>query len=221
MEILPLGGRVAADMRILRAQPLPQIIDMAEQVPLGVLRAGPAEIGADPPIGGRALLDRPVLDRHAAQPHKAASIHHLAAQPVQDRPERRQREIVACDRGDVEPARPHLPRRLLDLGDFRRGKTIGPLGLAAAHIGADPGSGTLDRPPPRCSDASRLRRRDRLDQRHGAPRSRCMGGSSTLPPGRTPTRGRGLRQCGNPASLSVSPQSGYRGSRVRGRRDRH
>ncbi len=139
---------------------------MAEQVSLGVLRAGLAEIGADPPIGRRALGNRTILDRHAAQPHKAAPVNHLGAQPVEHRPERRQREIVAGDLGDIEAARPHVPRCLLDFGDFRRRQAIRPLGFAPAHIGPDPGRRPLDQPPRRRCPC--FRGSDRLEQRHGS-----------------------------------------------------
>src|SRR5690348_18056852 len=97
MEILPLGGRIAAQIRIGRAESLPEIVDMPEQVSLRVLRAGTAEMTADAPIRGRAPLDRPVLDRHAAQQHKAAAVEHLRAQAIEHRSEPRQREVLAPD----------------------------------------------------------------------------------------------------------------------------
>ena len=93
MEVLPLGGLVDADVRILRRQA--EIADMAEHVALGVLRPRVAEICADAPIGGGAFGDRPALDRQAADQHEAAAVQHLIAQPIQDRAECRQREIGA------------------------------------------------------------------------------------------------------------------------------
>jgi hypothetical protein len=143
VEILPLGGGVAAQVGIGRAQPLAEIVNMSEQVALGVLRAGAAEIAADTPVGGRAFGDRPVLDRHAAQQDEAAPVKHLAAQPVEHRPQRRQREILAADLGDVEAAGAHRRGRRLDLGDLRRRQAIAPFGFAPAHIGAAPGGRAL------------------------------------------------------------------------------
>ena len=61
-----------------------------------------------------------MFDRHAAQQNKAASIEHLGTQPIEHRSERRQREVVAADMGDIETARSHCCSRRLDLGNLGR-----------------------------------------------------------------------------------------------------
>ena len=124
MEVLPFRGRIAAHRRIGRTAAA-EIIDMAEQMPLRVLRTGTAEIRADTPIGGRALDDRPVLDRHAAQQHEAAPVEHLVAKLFEHRSERRQRKVVAADVGDVEAAGAHRLQCGFDLGDVRWRQAVG------------------------------------------------------------------------------------------------
>src|SRR5258705_250122 len=67
MEILAFRRRIAAQIGIGRAEPSTEVVNVAQQMPLRVLRAGAAEISADAPIGRRALCDRPLFDRHAAE----------------------------------------------------------------------------------------------------------------------------------------------------------
>src|SRR2546430_16252413 len=99
MKILALRCRVAAQMGICRAESPSEVVDMSEQMALGVLRTGGAEVGADTPIGGSAFGDRPVFDRHAAQQNKAAPLEHLRTQPIEHRSKRRQREDRAAGMG--------------------------------------------------------------------------------------------------------------------------
>jgi hypothetical protein len=143
MEVLAFRGRIAAQVGVGRAAPA-EVVDVPEQVALGVLRAGAAEIAADAPIHCRTLGDRPILDGHAPQQHKAAPVEHRGSQPVQHRPECRQGEILAADVGDVEAARLHRFQRRLDLGKFRWRQAVAPLRLAPAHIRAGPGGGAFD-----------------------------------------------------------------------------
>ena len=77
MKILALRCRIAAQVRIGRAEPLSEVEDMSEQMALGVLRPGGAETGADAPIGRGAVGDGPIFDWHAAQQDKAAPVEHL------------------------------------------------------------------------------------------------------------------------------------------------
>jgi hypothetical protein len=65
-EILALRGRIAAQIGIGRAEPFAEVVDMPQQMPLRVLRAGAAERSPDALIGRRALGDRPIFDRQAA-----------------------------------------------------------------------------------------------------------------------------------------------------------
>src|SRR5580698_9257919 len=115
MEALALGGRIAADVRIVSRFADAEIIDMTEQMALRVLRSRAAKISSDAPIGGGAFLDRPVHHRHAAQHDEAAAVQHVAAQTIQYRTESRQRKVMPFDVGDVEAARPRRLRRRLDL----------------------------------------------------------------------------------------------------------
>ncbi len=140
--MLALGGLVGADIGVGRGDA--EVGDMAQQMPHRVLRAGVAEIGADAPIGGRAVGDRPVLHRDAAQQDKAAAVEDLAAEPVEGRPQRRQREIGAGDLADVEPAGAHGFRRGLDLGELGRRQRVDPVLRPLAQVGADPGRRAFD-----------------------------------------------------------------------------
>src|SRR6516164_373735 len=103
MKILVFSCRVAAQIGVCRTEAAPQIVDMAEQMPLRVLRSGTAEIGADAPIGQGTVGNRPVFYRQATQQGKAAATEHLNAQLVQHRSERWQREIRPTNLDDVEP----------------------------------------------------------------------------------------------------------------------
>ena len=143
MEVLAFRRRIAADIGIGRAAAA-KIVDMPEQMPLCVLRACAAEIAADAPIGCRALGDRPIFDRHAAQQDKAAPIEHLGSQPIKHRPKCRQREVLAADFGKIEAACLHQLQRGFDLGDFRWRQAVAPLRLTSAHIRAGPGGGAFD-----------------------------------------------------------------------------
>src|SRR5215469_14806607 len=109
MEILPFCGRITTQMRIGRAEAFAEVVDMPQQMPLRVLRTRAPKISANAPISRRALGDRPILDGHTAQQHKPTTVEHFVAQPVQDRPERRQREVLAADLGDVEAASSRRP----------------------------------------------------------------------------------------------------------------
>jgi len=172
VEFLALCGRVAAQQRVGRAEPLAEVVDMPEQMPLGVLRPRAAEIGADPPISRGGLGDRPIFDPHSAHQHKAAPVEHLAAQPVEHRPQSRQRKIRAADIGEVEAAGTHRRRRRIDLVELRRRQTVGPLLLALLHLRADPGRGAFDRLPPRL----RPRRGQDIGFGHGHRNDpRCLG----------------------------------------------
>ncbi len=74
---------------------------MPEKMPLGILRSRAAEIGADAPIGGCTVGDRPVFDRQATYECKAAPVEHLGADAVEHRPQCRQRKVLAADLGDL------------------------------------------------------------------------------------------------------------------------
>src|SRR5882757_8606851 len=82
VEILPFRSGVAARVRIFFGANA-EIVDVPQQMPLRVLRTGTAEIGAYTPIRRCAFGHWPVLDRHAAQQHKAAPVEDLAAQLIE------------------------------------------------------------------------------------------------------------------------------------------
>ena len=65
-------------------------------------------------------------------------------QPVEHRPERRQREIAATDIGDLEAAGARRPDRCFDLGDFRWRQAVAPFRLAPAHLRASPDRWAFD-----------------------------------------------------------------------------
>ena len=144
MEILAFGRRIAAQIGIGRAESFAEVVDMAEQMSLRVLRPGTAEIGSDTPIGHRTLGNRSILDGKTAHSHKAAAVEHLGTQLVEHWPECRQREILAAGLRNIKPTGPHRLHRGFDLSDLRGRKTVAPLRLVLAHIRADPGCRTFD-----------------------------------------------------------------------------
>src|ERR1700677_515627 len=118
---------------------------MPEQVPFGILGPGRAEVCADAPVGGRAVLDRAVLDRHAAKQGKAAAVEHLCAQAIKHRAERREGKIFAANGSKIEAAGAYGARGGFNFGNVGGGQAVGPLGLTRAHVGAGPGGGTAYR----------------------------------------------------------------------------
>src|ERR1700749_4051515 len=107
MEVLPFGSRVAANVRVGRAAAT-QVIDMAEQMALRILRPSATEIGAEAPIEDGAFLDGPVLDRNAAQQDEATPVKHFRAQPLEHGTKRRQRKILATNVRNIEVAGSHM-----------------------------------------------------------------------------------------------------------------
>jgi len=140
VKALPLGSRVIAQSWVDLAEPA-KIIDVPEQVPLRILRACAAEITADAPISGRALHDGSALDRHPTQQKETATVNNLAAEPIEHRPERRQRKILSANVGDIEVPYSDNSHRFLDLGDLRWRETVAPFVLPPAEVGAYPGRG--------------------------------------------------------------------------------
>jgi hypothetical protein len=119
VEVLPLGRLIGANIGVGRRQP--EIANMPEQVPLRILRAGVAEIGADTPIPGSAVGHRPALDPQAAHQYEAAAVEDFVTQPLEYGAEMRQREIRPGNVADIETAGPHGGDRGLDLGNLCRG----------------------------------------------------------------------------------------------------
>ena len=112
---LALARLVDARGRIFRGVEA-EVAHVAEHVPLRVLRAGVAEVGADAEIGGRSLADRPSLHRQPAQKCKAAAVEKLVADPGELRRQCGQREVGLGDAGNVGLGLGERPHGALDLG---------------------------------------------------------------------------------------------------------
>jgi hypothetical protein len=108
-HIAPPGGVAAAD-----------ILHVAQQVTLSVLRAGFSHIGANAPERGGDLIPAAALDRQAADQGKTPSHHDLIGDFGQRRSQRRQQEIVLVDILEVQTTRLNGCYGLMQLSDFRR-----------------------------------------------------------------------------------------------------
>ncbi len=81
MKGLALAGLVDADIRIGAGQS--QVEDVAQDVPFGVLGAGPSEVCANAQEDGRGLQARIASDRQPAQEKEAAPVEQLLAKLAQ------------------------------------------------------------------------------------------------------------------------------------------
>jgi hypothetical protein len=137
---LALAGLVDADVGVVALQA--EVADVAQHMPLGILRAGAAEMGPQAEEGGRRLAHRPALDRQATQQGEAAAVQHRAPDRRQARAEARQREVLAADRGDVALRGGEAPGGRVDLGHLARVQYRQPGGVAG-HLRPVPDGGAL------------------------------------------------------------------------------
>src|SRR6516165_6505352 len=87
MKILVFSCRVAAQIGVCRTEAAPQIVDMAEQMPLRVLRSGTAEMGADAQRGQASSGSRRLLPRRPKKQGNAAPPEPHTARLSRHRPE--------------------------------------------------------------------------------------------------------------------------------------
>ena len=119
---------VDADAGVLHVQP--EIAHMTQHMPLGVLRAGIAEMRAQSEERQRRLTPVVALDRQATQQHEAAALQQSAQCAIDLRLQAWQRKIGGRQRRDVGIARQQRRHRRIDLGDvvgIERHDPIGPL----------------------------------------------------------------------------------------------
>ena len=92
-----LAELIAAHGGVVRR--LAVVGDVAQQMALGVLRPGPAEVHPDAPVDRRRPFLAVAIDGHAANEHDAPSVDEVAGDAAELRAERGEGERVA---GDVE-----------------------------------------------------------------------------------------------------------------------
>ena len=117
---------------------------MAEEMTLGVLRAEPAEPGAEAEIRDRLLLARHPLDRQPAQQNKAAPLEQFMQGFSQERTEAGQREARRTQGFDSVSRAGEHPHRGVDLVELARGEGPDPV-VAAGELAAVPHTGSGDR----------------------------------------------------------------------------
>ena len=186
MEPHHRAGLVTAHQGIIVI--LAQILDVTQQVPVGVLRHRAAEIEADAPQRGPRLGGVVFGDGKAADEDVTPPFQKLVTDVGQHRGEGGQREVVAPDVLDVEAQRLDPRDGRADLGDLLRGQVIDPL-FRVQRLRGRP-TGGVDH---RCQLHRRLPRNFRARP--------CVARHGLFPP--YPQRIRGLSHI--PARLHRSP----------------
>jgi len=136
------AGLVVAHVRIADVEP--EILHVAEKMTLGVLRAEPAEPGAEAEIRDRLLLARHPLDRQPAQQNKAASLQQFIQDFPQERTEVGQGEARRTQGLKTLPRARKYPNRGIDLVELARSERPDPV-VAACELAAVPHTGSGDR----------------------------------------------------------------------------
>jgi hypothetical protein len=135
-------GLVVAHLRIADIEA--EVLHMAEQVALGILRSGAAEPRADAQVCRGLLLPRPCFDRQAAQHEEAAPFEELREDPPQDRAECGERKACWRERFEGPAAREEAAHRGLDFRHLTGGEVSNPVG-ARGEIAPAPHGGALNR----------------------------------------------------------------------------
>src|SRR5262245_34946095 len=100
-----------------------KVFHMTEDMPLAVLRHGPAEIGSDTKKGCRGLLDRITFDRKPADDDKTPALQQdIVANPCEGPAKLGELKVVAVNGTVSDPAFPERIEGGIDLGSFRVGK---------------------------------------------------------------------------------------------------
>ncbi len=125
---LVAAGRGIADVATV-------VGDVAEQVALGVLRPGRAEMGADAPVDLRRAFLVVAVDGNATDEDDATTVDEHARETRQLGAERREREVVAGDVEHVLGDRLGVHERGVELGDVRVRE---PVHVAVGEVVAPP-----------------------------------------------------------------------------------
>jgi hypothetical protein len=120
------------------------VAHVSDQLAVGVLEAGGAEVRADAPVHLAQLVFRVALDRKPAQQHHAAAVLELVADRDEIPAEPGQREILAADVAPGEPASLDGAEGPVDLVDRGRGDRADPVGRLG-QVASVPGFGARAR----------------------------------------------------------------------------
>ena len=119
------AGLVVAHLRVVDVEP--EVLDVAEQVALGVLRARAPEVRADAHVGDRLLLARVALHRKAAQHGEAAPFEQFVEDRGERLAERGQRKARRRYVRERRAARLERAHRCIQLGEFRGAELADPV----------------------------------------------------------------------------------------------
>ena len=137
VETLIDVGTIAALARVLVVIDIGQFLDMAQHMPLGVLRHRAPQILADAIERGGSLQPVVIGDWKAPQQQDAAPMDKVLADPGEGRAEHRQWKGFARDVHDVETRRLDAADSLIDIGDLVRREAMD-IVAGFQHIGAGP-----------------------------------------------------------------------------------
>ena len=104
----------------------PHVADMAQQVALGVLRHGLAEMRADSPVDEADLLGRIAIARQAADQHDAQAVLDLGLQQAQRAGKAPEREMLLANVGNLPAEFLDVAQRRVELGDLVVAQAVDP-----------------------------------------------------------------------------------------------
>ena len=116
-----------------------EILHVAEHMPLGVLRQGAAEAGADAPESNAGLRLVEIRNRQTADQDKPPPLQQLVVQRAQARVEAWQRKILARDIEDIEALFLHLRNGLTQLSRLLPRQFVNPLVALGEILGSPAG----------------------------------------------------------------------------------
>ena len=120
------------------------VVDVAQQLALGVLVERGAHVAAEAPEDEPDVLVAVALHRQPAQHHEAAALVHLGHRLLQALAHDGQGEVLALDLLEGQAGGPGGGHGAIDVGDLGVGQRDDPGGLAGEGLAA-PGLGTGDR----------------------------------------------------------------------------
>jgi hypothetical protein len=130
---------VGTRQRVLAAE----ILDMTEPVAEHALRDAASQMRADPPKDHADLVLRVILDRQAPQYDKASAVLDLMTDFVDDRPQRRNPEMLATQAVERHPRILDPPHGVRDVAELRRCQLNRVIGRRF-EIGHVPGAWVID-----------------------------------------------------------------------------
>ena len=141
MERLALTRLVDAGFRIPAV--LAQIADMAQQIPVRVLRSRTAQMGADTDEDRRRQFFTQPVNGKAAQHFEADAVDERLAQRFQSCPQRGYDEVVGCQPRKIGMPGEARARGRLQFGDIRRRQAPSPGFGDATDVLPEPARGDV------------------------------------------------------------------------------